>query len=316
MILTITLNPSVDISYTLSDGFLLDQVNRVGNVSKTAGGKGLNVARVLKQLNEDVAATGFLGGELARFIKEQIKEKNIHDYFIPIQSNTRNCIAILHEDKQTEILESGPTILASEYELFIRKLSKYAKEVKFITVSGSLPKGVPKRFYRQILTVASENAVPVLLDTKSELLKQCLEHDKKPLLIKPNESEIAELLGVKGKMQEREIEQSLQNPIFNGVAWIVVTLGSDGAIIKHGEQIYRVKIPAVEVMNPVGSGDAVIAGFVSGLSKGMTDIPLIEYGLTMGILNAMEEQTGYIDSKKIETIKEMIEIERKYISLK
>ena len=125
MILTITLNPAVDISYKL-DYFSLDTVNRVEDVSKTAGGKGLNVARVLHQLGEDVAASGFLGGSLGDFIRTQLAAIGIQDFFVPIDGETRNCIAIIHEGKQTEILESGPVISASEAELFLEKFTEYA----------------------------------------------------------------------------------------------------------------------------------------------------------------------------------------------
>src|SRR5699024_8956086 len=107
MILTITLNPSVDISYKL-DRFGIDQVNRVQDVSKTAGGKGLNVTRVLHQLQEDVAASGFLGGSLGDFILKQLGNLGMRDFFTPIDGETRNCIAVIHEGKQTEILEGGP----------------------------------------------------------------------------------------------------------------------------------------------------------------------------------------------------------------
>src|SRR5690625_154318 len=118
MILTITLNPAVDIGYQL-DGLAIDTVNRVSEVSKTAGGKGLNVARVVRQIGAEVGASGFLGGPLGDFIRKEIGRINIHDYFVPIEGETRNCIAVLHDGKQTEILESGPTISKEEAENFI-----------------------------------------------------------------------------------------------------------------------------------------------------------------------------------------------------
>lgn len=117
MILTVTLNPSVDMSYKM-DQLNLDTVNRVGDVLKTAGGKGLNVARVLKQLGEDTAATGFLGGSLGDFIRGQMVELAVQDHFVGIAGDTRNCIAIIHEGQQTEILESGPEISTAEAILF------------------------------------------------------------------------------------------------------------------------------------------------------------------------------------------------------
>lgn len=309
MILTITLNPSVDVGYHLSEGFQLDKVNRVDNVSKTAGGKGLNVSRVLKQLDENVAASGFLGGSLGTFIREKIEEEGIQDYFIPIEEPTRNCIAILHEGNQTEILESGPTVSKTEQVDFLEAIERYVQKVNFITVSGSLPKDVPDEFYKQVLSVAGEYEVPVLLDTKGELLRQCLQHDKKPYLIKPNQQELTDLLK-KDVQNEEEIKEALQHSMFSGVSLVVVTLGSDGAIVKYDNQIYQAKIPKVEAVNPVGSGDAVIAGFAAGLSKGLADVSLITYGLSMGVLNAMETQTGRVDVSKIDEIRQGIRVEK------
>src|SRR5690625_214002 len=164
MILTITLNPSVDISYKL-DKFSLDTVNRVVDISKTAGGKGLNVSRVIQQLGEDVAATGFSGGSLGGFIREEISDQGIHDFFVSIEGETRNCIAVIHEGQQTEILEAGPVINENETAEFLSKISEDVQKVDFITISGSLPKGLDKDFYARLVKIANKHDTPVLLDT-------------------------------------------------------------------------------------------------------------------------------------------------------
>lgn len=116
--MTITLNPSVDISYQL-DRLTLDGVNRCARVIKTAGGKGLNVTRVIHCVGEKVCATGFLGGTNGQFIRNQLTEQGISNTFVPIAGDTRNCIAILHEGKQTEILEDGPSLSSKEKEAFL-----------------------------------------------------------------------------------------------------------------------------------------------------------------------------------------------------
>ena len=306
MILTITLNPSVDIRYT-SDSFRLGIVNRVNNVSKTAGGKGLNVARVLCQLGERVAASGFLGGELGDYIRSEILNLGIKDYFIPIQDYTRNCIAIIHQGKQTEILESGPVILQSEWERFLKWFSEYIQKVKVITISGSLPKGLPDDFYEKLLHKAQ--GVPVLLDTKGELLKKILETKKKPYLIKPNQDELEDLLDIQLENISQLID-SLKTPFFAGIPWIVVTLGKKGAVIKHKGIFYRVKVPVIHARNPVGSGDSVMAGFAAGILRGFMDEKLIQFSLSMGVLNAMQEKTGYIDPKKVDGCMKEIQVEK------
>nr|WP_106498477.1 1-phosphofructokinase [Lentibacillus sp. Marseille-P4043] len=307
MILTVTLNPAVDVSYKL-DQFALDSVNRIRDVSKTAGGKGLNVSRVLKLLGEDIAATGFLGGSLGNFIQSQLVHLGIHDFFVPIQGESRNCIAVIHEGRQTEILESGPVIKASETNDFLGKFTEYVRKVDLVTISGSLPKGLTNDFYEKLIDTAGNNDTSVLLDTKGELLEHTLKGISKPYLIKPNQEELADLL--KRKLtNEADIIDAMKSAMFADVEWVVVTLGSEGALVKHNEVMYRAKPPKVEAVNPVGSGDSVIAGFAAGLSRGFINEELIKFGLAMGVLNAMEEKTGHINPEKIDWCMENIQVE-------
>ena len=308
MILTVTLNPSVDISYKM-DQFNLDTVNRVGDVLKTAGGKGINVARVLKQLGEDATATGFLGGSLGDFIRGQMVELAVHDHFVGIAGETRNCIAIIHGGNQTEILESGPEITDNEEILFLDQFTTSIEGVDYVTISGSQPKGLASDFYVKLLEIAQRNNKRVLLDTSGKLLELALESDFKPFLIKPNLEELSGLLKTEIENEVQVIE-ILQHPIFEGISWIVGTLGAEGALVKHQDVVYRVQIPKVKAVNPVGSGDSVIAGFAAGFSRGLIGEELLKFGLTMGVLNAMEEKTGSINPEKVEWCMEQMHVKK------
>lgn len=308
MILTVTLNPSVDISYKL-DHLKLNTVNRVVSVSKTVGGKGLNVSRVLVQLGEEVAATGFLGGSLGGFIRTQINKLMIKDYFIEGKEETRNCIAVIHDNLQTEILESGPKISRKEAAEFLEQFQSLVKETDIITVSGSLPRGLETNFYGELLKIAHENHSIVLLDSNGEALRQSLIGEYKPYLIKPNLEELADL--VERKIDsEQHVIQALHDPVLNGIPWIVVTLGDGGALVRNEEIVYRVKIPKVKVINPVGSGDSVIAGFAAGFSRKLPPTEIINYGIAMGVLNAMEEKTGFINTQKINWSISEVQVEK------
>lgn len=298
MILTITLNPSVDISYKL-DQLFLDGINRVSDVSKTAGGKGLNVTRVIQQLNEDVAASGFLGGSLGNFIRTEISNHNIDDFFIEIRGETRNCIAMIHDDKQTEILESGPKINNMEAVRFLKNFQETVQTADVVTVSGSLPKGLDKDFYTQLIEIANKNNTPLLMDTNGTVLKDTLKSAYKPFLIKPNQEEIADLLGTP-ITDLSNLTSALLSPTFNEIPWVIVTLGAEGAVVMHNKKIYQVSTPGIDAINPVGSGDSVIAGFATGMSRGLRNEELIKYSLSMGVLNAMEAKTGSINPDKIE----------------
>lgn len=301
MILTLTMNPAVDIGYTL-DSLQLDTVNRTNQVSKTAGGKGLNVTRVLQQLGSDVLATGLLGGHIGAFIKAQLDNNNTLNNFYQIHSETRNCIAILHEGKQTEILEAGPTITPEEQEGFFQHFTDLLSQTSLITISGSLPAGIDADFYSRLISQAAENNVRVLLDTSGKSLEHSLKAEQKPFLIKPNQEELAALLGQEVATTVESIKEQLQHPLFEGVEWIVISLGAKGAFAKHNDEYYQVSIPKVNAVNPVGSGDSTIAGLAHAIHLSKSDEEILKTAVTAGTLNAMEQQTGYINGDNFDFI--------------
>ncbi|WP_192986106.1 hexose kinase [Carnobacterium mobile] len=295
-ILAITMNPSVDISYPL-DHLQLNSTNRVSEVTKTAGGKGLNVARVLHQLNQPVVASGVLGGTIGSYIEKQLDQTNIRHEFMPIDQESRNCIAILHDDmQQTEILESGPVLTPKNEADFIEHFEKSLENISVVTISGSLPKGLSTELYAKMIEIASEKEVPVLLDSSGDPLKVSLSGKHKPFLIKPNQEEIAQL--IQQPIHDlAELQKVLAtNPLFDGVEWIVISLGADGALVKYKEEFFRLTIPKINVVNPVGSGDSTVAGLASAIANNADDTEVMKTGMTTGMLNTMEKQTGFINA--------------------
>ncbi|MGV3041617.1 tagatose-6-phosphate kinase [Staphylococcus rostri] len=307
MILTITMNPSIDIAYSMTM-LQSDTVNRVTDVQKTAGGKGLNVTRILHQLGSNVIASGLIGGVLGEAIKDDLTKAGIHHDFMPICGETRNCIAILHDGVQTEILESGPVIEESEATTFLSHLEKLADKADILSFSGSLPKGLPTDFYCQMLAVC--RGKPVVLDCAGEVLKQVLQHDIKPCLIKPNITELSELLGRKVSTQTADLKAALSSTLFEGIEWLVVSLGAEGAFAKHNNTFYRVTIPKINVVNPVGSGDATVAGMTAALERGESDEAVLKQGNVLGMLNAQEATTGYVQMTNYQTLYDQIKVEK------
>ncbi|HFU3728696.1 TPA: tagatose-6-phosphate kinase [Streptococcus suis] len=308
MILTITLNPSVDIAYQL-DTFHLDTVNRVEKVQKTAGGKGLNVTRVLKQIGEDVVATGFIGGETGSYVKKQLTRNDIKNSFVEIGSETRNCIAVLHDGKQTEILEQGPTIQEHEALNFIDHLEIVLNNVDVVVISGSLPKGLASNYYVKVIELCKKCGVAVVLDCSGEALKNVLESQQQPTVIKPNTEELSQLIGKNVTDDIQELKAVLSGQLFQGIEWIVVSLGAKGAFAKHNDKFYRVKIPKINVVNPVGSGDSTVAGIAASLKHALPDVELLKNANVLGMLNAQEEQTGYVNLEHSEVLYSQIEVE-------
>lgn len=306
MILTITMNPSVDISYPLEQ-FKLDTVNRVNQVKKTAGGKGLNVTRILKQLDADVVASGLIGGILGKKIEEELTENGIEHDFFSISGETRNCIAILHDGKQTEILEKGPVVKEVESIDFLEHFKILSQKADIISFSGSLPEGVPDQFYHTMLTTCKEK--PVVLDCSGTALIKVLKGDVKPRLIKPNKEELTEILGRTISTVE-ELKVVLSDPLFDGIEWIVVSMGGQGSFAKHNDDFYRVTIPKIDVVNPVGSGDATVAGLTLAIEQEKSDEEILKQGNVLGMLNAQELTTGYVNLDNYQLLYDQIEVRK------
>lgn len=307
MIISVTMNPSVDISYPL-ENFKLDTVNRVTNTTKTAGGKGLNVARVLQQTGASVLASGMIGGHLGEFIQSELENKKIQHDFFTINGQTRNCIAILHEGKQTEILEQGPVISEDEAEGFLAYFADLIEGADILSFSGSLPAGLSDDYYEKMVTLCNEQGKLVVLDSSGTVLQKVLASKAKPLLIKPNIEELAALLGKSIENNLESLKQVLSSSLFNGIEWIVVSMGADGAFAKHFDTFYQVTIPQIDVINPVGSGDATVAGLTQALEMKQNDEDVLKHGNVLGMLNAQEKRTGHVNMQNYQALVDQIQV--------
>ncbi|OUO61856.1 tagatose-6-phosphate kinase [Collinsella sp. An271] len=308
MILTVTMNPSIDTRYSV-DHLVIDDVNRV-TPAKTAGGKGLNVSRVLVQLGDDVVATGLLGGHSGAYLGELMDADGITHRFTPIAGESRTCIALLHDGNQTEFLESGPTVSAEELEAFVGNYADLVSKASCVTLSGSLPKGVPADTYARLVAIAAGAGVPVLLDTSGAALDAALEADVKPTLVKPNLTEINGLLGTSFTSDDlSDLRQTLAaDARFAGIPWVVVSMGAAGSVAFHDGRTLRARTPRIEAVNATGSGDSTIAGFAHAIAAGSDAEEVLRCGNTCGTLNAMDPQTGHLVMDKWDEIYQGVEI--------
>ncbi|MGT2896696.1 tagatose-6-phosphate kinase [Streptococcus entericus] len=308
MILTITMNPSVDVAYPL-ERLVLDKVNRVPNARKTAGGKGLNVTRVLAEVGDQVLASGCLGGRLGDYIEDNLPE-NVESAFFRIAGETRNCVAILHDDgQQTEILEAGPTLSEQEAQDFLRHFEQLLDKTAVVVLSGSLPAGLPTDYYVRLVNLAQQAGRPVVLDCSGASLEAVLRSEHKPTVIKPNNDELSDLLGFEVTKDIDQLKTVLQDDLFAGIEWIVVSLGAGGAFAKHGDKFYRVTIPKIDVVNPVGSGDSTVAGIASAIFHQESDQDLLKKANVLGMLNAQEEMTGHVNMANYDKLYQQLKVE-------
>lgn len=310
MILTVTLNPSIDTSYAL-DKLCIDDVNRVA-AHKTAGGKGLNVTRVLHELGARVLATGFVGGYMGSYLQQLMDNSDLPHDFLQIEGETRVCISVLHEGKQTEFLEAGPCVTPQDTQAFKEKFTHLIQDASCVTISGSMPQGIPDDFYAHLITSAAAARKHVLLDTSGAALEAALLSSDKPTLIKPNLSELNAMLHTNFTSENPQaLVHALEcDERFTGVAWIVISMGKDGLLAYHQGSVYRVHAAQISCVNATGSGDSTIAGFAYALSQNMSAPDVLRYGAACGTLNALEAQTGHIDMDKWDNVYKDTKVER------
>lgn len=304
MILTITLNPSIDIRYNVKD-FKLGEVHRALACEKTAGGKGLNVARVIKKLGENILTTGFLGGKLGEDLAEKLNCQNIKNDFEKISGETRNCINILHDEMSTEVLEGGPVISTEEWENFKNRFRNLTKEYKFISASGSLPAGLKPSSYCELIKIADENNCKFFLDTSGAALQESLKQP--PYFIKPNLEELEKLTGkTLHSIDDVITEAKKLNNL--GVKIVAVTLGAKGSLIVSENKVFKAEIPKVKVLNTVGCGDSFVAGFVTGAARNLPLTETFKLAVACSISNALLPETGNISLEEVKNLMEQIKI--------
>jgi tagatose 6-phosphate kinase len=309
MILTITANPAIDTRYFL-DRFEVNQVIRCETYNKTAGGKGLNVARVVDLLDEPVTCGGFVGGRNGEFIRDEIQAAGYGDGFVTIDGETRVCLGILGADgTQTEILERGPVVTEAEQEQFFITLPEYLTGVEVLTVSGSLPAGVDPSFYEKLVRVGKMAGATVILDTSGEAFRKGILAG--PDFVKPNREELSAYFDREIVTKEEAIKAAYEL-IERGVGAVAVSLGAEGAVLVKEGSVVEVEIPRIDVVNPVGSGDSFVAGLAVALKRGYSNAKAMSLACACGTANALEEKTGWIELEKLDRIlKKMIVSEKK-----
>lgn len=258
MVLTVTLNPAVDKTCRLNE-LLLGQVNRLQSVMSVAGGKGVNVTKILRQFEYPVTAMGFIGGYTGQLIQERLTEMGAECHFTYIDQATRVSTNILADNGYvTEVLEPGPVISKDELSRFLSEYKRQLQRVDMVVLSGSIPQGVPEDIYETLTMLAKEAGCKVFLDTSGEALKKAVK--AKPYLLKPNKKELEYLVERKLTNTE-EIKEQIKKLLDSGVEKVIVSLGSKGFVYGDREGIIVQKPVKVKAVNTVACGDCLVASF-------------------------------------------------------
>ncbi|KLU65450.1 tagatose-6-phosphate kinase [Desulfosporosinus acididurans] len=257
MIKTVTLNAAVDKTVEVRD-FRLGSVNRISKLQMDAGGKGINVSKVIRALNGESMALGVLAGRNGEFIQAEIEHRGISHDFLFVQGETRTNLKIVDPLNSTFTDINEPGIMISEaavQEIEDRIFKDFDSETSLV-LSGSIPSSVPSSIYRRWLERANALGGKTFLDADGELLREGLK--AKPYLVKPNLHELEHFLGQKLSGLE-EVAKAARDLLRQGVEVIVVSLGSEGALFAYQEQVIHARALPVEVKSTVGAGDAMVA---------------------------------------------------------
>lgn len=314
MILTVTINPSMDYIYFVED-FKLDGHNRVENPTQMIGGKGINSGRVSATLGSDVFLTGFLGGNTGNLIKDELLDEAIYSdiSFVNHKDSNRNAITIMHnKGKQTELVEKGIQINKEDYHnllVMIFGILLEHPEIKIICLSGSAnyKDSIYVDLINDIKAIKHFKYLKFITDISGNKLKCLIESNTEVELIKPNISELGDIVG-KELINKLDVIDTLKELSLENIKTVMVSCGGNGAVIKHNNKIYDVNIPKVKIVNTTGSGDSTVGGFAYAIDKNFNFIDSIKLAMACGISNALNKGVGEIEKEQVLKLIDKIKI--------
>jgi len=310
MILTVTLNPALD-KIIILECLKLGNLNRVKETNILAGGKGINVSEVLTKLNIENKALGIIGGNNGQKINSILEKKKVKSDFIWSEFETRQNLKIKEKNtnRETEINENGK-VSKENIKDFLISFDKIIEKNKTVVLSGSLPDGVEKNIYAELIAKAKEKDVKVILDSSGDEFKLALKNS--PYLVKPNLEEIENLLGKKINSKD-DLKKGAKYLLSLGVRVVMISLGAKGAFIASEKEGYRIYTPQVKIsQTTVGAGDTMVAGLAAEIDK---DENLKDTGVFAATLATAFVESGSIskiDGALIERIKNSIRVEKIY----
>lgn len=285
MIYTVTLNPSLDYFVTV-DPFELGKTNRTLSEQMVPGGKGLNVSIMLRNLGIDSIALGFAAGFVGREIVDCIEARGIQSNFVMLQEGNSRINVKIKNIEGTEINGKGPEVPAEKLELMM-DLVRSMKSGDCLVLAGSIPSSMPESIYKDMVASVVGNGVEVVVDATGELLMQVLSF--KPFLIKPNNHELGALFGV--TIEERaEVLPYARKLQEAGARNVLVSMAGKGAVLLAEDgQVFEMDVPKGILVNAVGAGDSMVAGFLTGWLETGDYKEAFEMGVCAGSASAFSD---------------------------
>lgn len=306
MIYTITLNPALDKQLTVAD-IRFNDVLIAERVQLDFGGKGFNVSRMLQKLNQPSKAIGLLGGQTGKTIEAGLQEQGIEVVAIPILGETRTNVSVVTPggSKHIKVNEKGPTVSEAELELIYDYISQNAAAGTLWVLAGSIPPGVDVSVYQEMTQRIKQLGGDVVLDTSGEALRQGVQ--AQPKLVKPNLFELSQLVG----KQIASLQEIMDNPAITrdvGAEFVAISAGDKGALLTDGENTVICLPPEIQEANPVGAGDAMVAGLSFALYHGYDLEQALMLGVACGTASAMQSGTRMPEWDVVEEVRQRVKI--------
>jgi len=270
---------------------------------KFAGGKGINVSRVLKRLGIENTATGFIGGFTGKFITDTLEEEGISSHFVEVEQDTRINVKI-KADAETEINGPGPEISSQKLEELEKFLSSLTSE-DTVVFAGSSPKNLGNVVYKELIGLTRKTGAQVVCDFEGQTLLDSLEFE--PLLVKPNNHELGDIFGVKLESLD-QIESYARQILDKGAQHVIISMAGDGALLVTRDGAYFAKPIKGNVKNSVGAGDSMVAGFTGEFVRSGDVIQAFKWGVACGTATTFSDDLATADY--IKEIYEKVEVEK------
>lgn len=307
MIHTVTMNPTLDITYVL-DRISFGEVATAVEVQRTPGGKGINVSRALHAMGVDSVAMGLLGGHSGVEVLELLQEEGLILQIVRIDSDTRTNVVVLGREDGRELVirAAGPLVEENATERLGHLLFGDAVGPEMVALSGSIPPGASEDTYRALIARGNSRGSRMVLDSTGGTFRSGIEAG--PYLVKPNLGELEEL-ACRRLADDREIAGFARGLHSKGVSMVVVSLGRDGALLVTPDEAWRGFVPVVEA-DTVGAGDSMVAGLMLGISRDEPVETIFRTGLAFGLAAVLNPGPGLAEPALYDRAVKLVRVER------
>jgi 1-phosphofructokinase family hexose kinase len=301
MIITLTLNATLDKIAMVENFKIGDKAKQIKELTRVAAGKGISVARTVKELGKEVLALGLLGGPSGEWIERKLKKEGISTEFIKIKRETRTNLTILDPIRKTEthLREPGPEVRPGELGKLKKRVASLVKKGDLIIISGSIPPNAPREIYKDLIRIVREKGGKIILDSEGEPFSLGIK--ERPNIVKCNRRELESVFGQRLKNKEELIEKG-KYLLKRGIKIVVITLGKEGALALHRSGAWQAKPPKIPAVDSIGSGDSLLGGFAVALEEKREIDDALRWGVACGAANALIPQPGICQREDAERI--------------